>query len=76
MPRAVVQTLIAELLRRAGHFDDALEACETAQREVVELESEDDGMASTLSVIEFIRNLAIAGDDEAHSCAEAFADNE
>jgi len=40
-PRAAVQTLIAEPWRRAGRFDDALEACEAAQGELADLESDD-----------------------------------
>jgi hypothetical protein len=73
-PRAVVQTLIAELWRRAGRFDEALEACEAAERDAVELE--DDDRASAATVRDFIRDLSFAADDQAHNCAEAFAEGE
>jgi hypothetical protein len=73
--RSVVQTLTAELWRRAGRFEDALAACGLADAERTELE-EDDDPDTTAAVIEFIRHLSIAGDDEAHNCAEAFAEGE
>jgi hypothetical protein len=73
-PRLVVRTLIAELWRRAGRFDEALEACEAAQRDGTDLE--DDDRASAGTVRDFIRSLSLAADDEAHSCAEAFAEGE
>jgi hypothetical protein len=70
-----VQTLTAELWRRAGRFEDALASCGLAETERSEVE-EDDDPDTTGAVIEFIRNLSIAGDDEAHNCAEAFAEGE
>jgi hypothetical protein len=77
-PRPVVQTLIAELWRRAGRFDDALGACDAAAGELAEIASGDDDEdgTPTTAVVEFIRSLSLAGDDEAHSCAEAFAEGE
>jgi hypothetical protein len=73
-PRSVVQTLIAELWRRAGRFDEALEACEAAQREGAELEEDD--RASAVTVLDFIRSLSLAADDGTHNCSEAFAEGE
>lgn len=77
-PRPVVRTLVAELSRRAGRFDDALRACEAAAGELAESASgeDDDGGASTGAVIDFVRALSSAGDDGSHSCADAFADND
>ena len=77
-PRPVVQTLIAELWRRAGRFEEALAACEAATGELVEVASgdEEEGGTPTAAVVEFIRNLSIAGDDAAYNCAEAFAEGE
>jgi hypothetical protein len=78
VPRAVGMTLIAELWRRAGRHDDALASCDAAELELADDASvdEDDGGAPTSAVVAFIRALALAGDDEAHSCAEAFAEGE
>ncbi len=40
-------------------------------------EPDDDGeRAGTAKVATFVRNLAIAGDDEVRICAEAFADDD
>ena len=36
----------------------------------------DDERVGTATVATFVRNLAIAGDDEVRNCAEAFADDE
>ena len=74
-----MHTLIAEVWRRAGRFDEALEACAAADAELgpVQDETDDDGeRAGTATVATFVRNLVIAGDDELRSCAEAFADDE
>jgi len=78
MTRSVAQTLVAELWRRAGCFDDALAACEAAAAELEEEGPGDlgDGPGSTAVVVGFIRGLAEAGDDGAHNCAEAFAEGE
>jgi hypothetical protein len=73
-PRLVVQTLVAELWRRAGRFDEALEACDAAERDAVELDEDDRTSAAT--VRDFIRGLSLAADDHAHNCAEAFAEGE
>jgi hypothetical protein len=78
-PSAVVHTLVAELWRRAGQFDEALEACAAAEAElgpVTDAALEDDERAGTATVAAFVRTLAIAGDDDGRNCAEAFADDE
>jgi hypothetical protein len=82
-PVAVVHTLIAEVWRRAGRFDDAIHACDAAQRELAEQaagpspaeapdEEVEDELSGAARVAAFVRALALDGDDEAHSCAEAF----
>ena len=73
-PRSVVGTLIAELWRLAGCFDEALEVCEAAEHDGAELE--DDDRASAATVLIFIRSLSLAADDEARNCAQAFAEGE
>jgi hypothetical protein len=74
LPRGVAQTLVAELWRRAARSDEALAACDAAERELAEhaAADEDDEGSPTASVIEFVRSLTLAEDDEAHNCAEAF----
>ena len=37
---------------------------------------DDDERIGTVTIVAFVRNLAIAGDDDARNCAEAFADDE
>jgi len=77
LPRPVAQTLVAELWRRAGRFDNALESCDEAARELdVGAAAEEEDSGPTMSVVRFIRGLSIAGDDAAHNCAEAFAEGE
>ena len=75
MPRGVAQTLVAELWRRAARTDNALAACNAAERELAEQASadEDDEGSPTATVIESVRSLALVGDSGADSCAEAFA---
>lgn len=78
-PPAVMHTLIAEVWRRAGRFDEALGACAAVEIELgLEAdETADDGeRAGTAAVAAFVRHLVIAGDDEARNCAEAFVDGE
>lgn len=78
-PAPVVHTLIAEVWRRAGRFDEALEACAAAETELgVGLDDvqEDDERVGNVTVVTFVRNLAIAGVDEGRNCAEAFADDD
>jgi tetratricopeptide (TPR) repeat protein len=67
----VARGVLADLWRRAGRYDEALAACEAA---AATLDPEDEGGPAT--VIGFIRELAEAGDEEAHSVAEAFAAEE
>ena len=75
-----MHTLTAEVWRRAGRFDEALEECAAADsraRPRPGRARDDDGeRVGTATVASFVRNLAIAGDDDARSCAEAFADDE
>lgn len=74
LPRGVAQTLVAELWRRAARPDEALAACDAAERELAEhaAADEDDGGSPTATVIEFVRTLTLAEDDDAHNCTEAF----
>ena len=80
-PAPVMHTLIAEVWRRAGRFDEALEECAAAKADLDVLllsddPEEEDERIGTSTVATFVRNLAIAGDDDVRSCAEAFADDE
>jgi Uncharacterized protein conserved in bacteria (DUF2225) len=77
-PAPVMHTLIAEVWRRAGRFDEALEACAAVKAELGHepAETDDDERIGTATVAAFVRSLVIAGDDDARSCAEAFADDE
>lgn len=73
MPRGVAQTLIAELWRRAARPDEALAACDAAERELGDGDSGEvnDG-SPTAAVIEFVRSLTLGEDSDAHNSAEAF----
>ena len=64
-----------KLWRRAARTDNALAACDAAERELAEQASadEDDEGAPTATVIESVRSLALVGDSGADSCAEAVA---
>jgi tetratricopeptide (TPR) repeat protein len=70
---AVVHGVRADLLRRAGRFDDAIEALEAAAATLGADSQEDEGTATVLA---FIRELAEVGDAAAHCVAEAFAAGE
>lgn len=74
-PREVVLCVLADLRRRAGRFDEALEACAEAESVLAEA-GDDEGAGATAAVASFIRALAEAGDDECHNAAEAFAADE
>jgi hypothetical protein len=73
-PRAAIQTLIGELWRRAGRFEDALAACESARNELAELEDDDEEARGTAAVVAFVDALSAARDQAAHTCAEAFTE--
>jgi hypothetical protein len=66
----VVRGVLADLLRRAGRHDEAIGVLESGEGL---LDPEDEEQQGTATVLGFIRELAEAGDDEAHSVAEAFA---
>ena len=63
----VVHGVRADVLRRAGRYDEALAALDAASS------SEDDEPTQAATVLAYIRELAEAGDDDPHSVAEAFA---
>jgi hypothetical protein len=67
----VVHGVRADLLRRAGRHEEALTVCAAAEA-TLDADGGEDGGAAT--VLAFIRELAEASDDEAHSVAEAFAE--
>jgi hypothetical protein len=78
-PDAVVQTLIADVWRCAGRFDDALAACDAADEELADVAPVGDDAeerAGAATVVEFVRTLALAGDDGPRNAAEAFAEDE
>lgn len=66
----VVHGVLADLLRRAGRYDDALAACATGE---AALDPSDEADAPTATVLAFIRRLAQSQDDELHNAAKAFA---
>jgi hypothetical protein len=67
---AVVHGVLADLLRRAGRHDEAIGVVAAS---VATLDPEDEEQSDTATVLGFIRALAEADDDEAHSVMEAFA---
>lgn len=79
-PPAVMHTLVAEVWRRAGRFDKALEECAAAEAELVSetdvSPDDEDERSGTATVATFVRSLAIAGDDDVRNCADAFADDD
>jgi hypothetical protein len=68
----VVHGVHADMLRRAGRYDEALAALAAAG--VGDPDDDEHGQAAT--VLAFIRDLAAAGDDSPHSVAEAFASDD
>lgn len=74
-PAGSVKTLLADVLRRAGRFDDAIAASEEAELLVAREEDADDPEADAAAVPRYVRALAEAGDDRTHNVAEAFADS-
>ena len=69
----VIHGVIADLLRRAGRYEEALAACATGE---AALDSDDEDDAPTATVLAFIRELAESQDDDVHNAAEAFAAEE
>jgi hypothetical protein len=69
-PHALVLTVMADLWRRAGRFDDAIEAAAEAEALLTEADEDD---RPTALVAAFIRALADADDDALHSTAEVFS---
>jgi hypothetical protein len=67
----VVHGVRADMLRRAGRYEEALTALDA-----VTANDTDDEPTQAATVLAFIRELAEAGDDEVHSVAEAFAAGE
>jgi hypothetical protein len=65
----VVHGVRADMLRRAGRYHDSLAALDAATTR----DADDDEPTQAATVLAYIRELAEAGDDEAHSVAEAFA---
>ena len=61
-------TLTADLLRRAGRFDEALERCDRVT--VVVAEADDEELDGTANVAAFIRHAAEQGDDARHDMGE------
>jgi hypothetical protein len=75
MAREVAFAVLADVVRRAGRFDEALAACDEAEWALEALEVDED-TASTWAVVAYLRELAEAGDDACHSAAEAFAERD
>ena len=69
----VVRGVLADLLRRAGRYDEAISALDLGE-ELIDLGDEEG--SGTATVLGFIRELAEVGDEDAHSVAEAFAAEE
>lgn len=69
----VVHTVRADLLRRAGRWDDALAALDAAEA-TIDFDDADDAPSSL--VLAYLRELCEAEDDECHNAAEAFARGE
>jgi hypothetical protein len=66
----VVHGVRADLLRRAGRYDEAIAACADG---AAVLDPDDEADGQTATVLAFIHELAAVGDDEVHNAAEAFA---
>ena len=71
---AVVLTLTADLLRRAGRFDEALARCDLADAALAE--ADDEELQGTAAVATFIRQCAEQEDDASHHVGEVFAGEE
>jgi hypothetical protein len=69
----VVLGVLADLLRRAGRYDEAIGVLESGEDLLDPADEEQSGTGTTLG---YIRELAEAGDDDAHSVDEAFAAEE
>jgi tetratricopeptide (TPR) repeat protein len=67
---AVVHGVRADLLRRAGRFDEALAALDAAE---ATLDLEEDSGSSSAVVLGYLLELVEAADDAAHNVAEAFS---
>lgn len=63
----VVHGVRADMLRRAGRFDEALAAAGLG---------DDDATTGASTVLAYIAELAASGDDEPHSVTEAFAEDD
>lgn len=64
----VVRGVHADMLRRAGRYDEAVDVLDASGAD-----SDDEEPSQAATVLAFIRELAVSGDDEPHSVAEAFA---
>ncbi len=64
----VVHGVRADMLRRAGRYEEAIEVLDAAG-----VGGEDDDESQAATVLAYIRELAESGDDEPHSVAEAFS---
>lgn len=71
---AVVLTLTADLLRRAGRFDEALERCDRVT--TILMETDDEKFDNTANIVAFIRCAADYCDDTSHHMGEVFAGGE
>ena len=70
--------LSADLWRRAGRFEESIEAAAEAGQILAEETSDDtdEEAAGAAAVAAFIRGLAESGDDKLHNVAEVFAGDE
>jgi tetratricopeptide (TPR) repeat protein len=69
----VVHGVRADLLRRAGRYEDALSAIEAAEATI---DADDEGAEHAVCVLAYLRELVEAEDDTCHNAAEAFAREE
>ncbi len=68
----VVHGVRADMLRRSGRHDEAIDALDAAGARG----EDDEGAIQAATVLAYIRELAAACDDRPHSVAEAFAEDE
>ena len=73
-PTPVLVTLAAELWRRAGSFEQAIDAATQAEHGLGAGADDDDSGAAAVAA--FIRNLAESGDDDLHNTAEIDTDGD